>query len=167
MVNEIKDRSETHERAPIRLVGFVLLLGTLLAFWGTRDDRHLFGEPSRKPVGVAAELCLPAKIQTGMLDRGSRIEQVQCAGCHDMFTRSTGPSYQEIVTFYRHRSSDRGGAPDLLSRLSAAVAHPQPGWRNFAPAPGQEGLSLEDRVAVASWMLGSFEKTSASEGVRR
>src|SRR2546426_525093 len=30
-------------RAPIRLLGSVLLLGALLAWWGTRDDRHLFG----------------------------------------------------------------------------------------------------------------------------
>ena len=167
MENKVKDGPETRERAPIRLLGFVLLLGTLLAWWGTRDDRHLFGESPRKPVGATA-LCLPPNIPLGMVARGSQIEQRQCAGCHDMFTRSTGPSYQEVVTFYQHRSSNRAGAPDLLSRLSSAVAHPQPGWGTFPPAPSQVNLPLEDRVAVASWMLSRFDqKTSASEGMGR
>jgi len=167
MANKVKAGSETPERAPIRLLGFVLLLGTLLAWWGTRDDRHLFGESPRKPVG-APELCLPPNIEIGMLARGSQIEQRHCAGCHDTFTRSTGPSYREIVTFYQHHPSDRGGAADLLSRLSSAIAHPQPGWGTFPPAPAQVDLPLEDRIAVASWMLSSFDqRTSASEGMGR
>ena len=164
MANKVKDGSE---RAPIRLLGFVLLLGTLLAWWGTRDDRHLFGESPRKPVG-APELCLPPNIEVGMLARGSQIEQRHCAGCHDRFTRSTGPSYQEVVTFYQHHSSDQGGAADLLSRVSSAIAHPQPGWGTFPPAPAQGDLPLEDRIAVASWMLSSFDqRTSTSEGIGR
>ena len=166
MANKVKDGRETLARGPIGLVGFVLLLGTLLAWWGTRDDRHLFGESPRKPVG-APELCLPPNIQVGMLARGSQIEQRHCAGCHDMFSRSTGPSYQEVVMFYQHHSSDRGGAPDLLSRLSSAIAHPQPGWGTFPPGPAQVDLPLEDRVAVASWMLSNFDQRTASEGTGR
>jgi len=165
MANEFHNGSETPGRPPLRLLGFVLLLGTLLAWWGTRDHRRLFGESPRKPVGATA-LFLPPNIQLGMVNRGSQIEQRQCAGCHDMFTRSTGPSYQEVVTFYEHHSSDPGGAPDLLSRLSYAIAHPQPGWGNFAPGPPQVGLSLDDRTAVASWMLsGLAQGTSAREGI--
>ena len=167
MANRVKDGSGTVERAPIRLLGFVLLLGTLLAWWGTRDDRHLFGESPRQPVG-APELCLPPNIEIGMVARGSQIEQRHCAGCHDMFTRSTGPSYQEVVTFYRHHASGREGASDLLSRVSAAIDHPQPGWGNFAPAPPQVDLSLGDRIAVASWMVsGVVQKARASEGMGR
>ena len=47
--------------------------------------------------------------------------------------------------------------PDLRSRLASAVSHPQPGWGNFAPGPAEPGLSLDDRVAVASWILDSFD----------
>jgi len=101
-----------------------------------------------------------------MVARGSQIEQRQCAGCHEMSTRSTGPSYQEVVTFYLHHSADRDEKSDLLARLSSAVAHPQPGWGNFAPGPAQLRLSLEDRAAVASWLLSSFEQEKdASKGV--
>jgi cytochrome c551/c552 len=171
MANNVHNGSETPGRPPLRLLGFVVLLGALLAWWGTRDRRHLFGESPRKPVGETA-LCLPPNIQIGMVARGSQIERRQCAGCHDMFTRSSGPSYQEIVTFYEHHSSNPGGAPDLLSRLSSAIAHPQPGWGNFAPGPPEEGLSLDDRTAVASWMLsglaqrsGLTQRTSAREGI--
>src|SRR5712664_271548 len=165
--NKSQNGSETPGRPPLRLVGFVLLLGALLAWWGTRDDRRLFGESPRKPVGATA-LCLPPNLQLGMVARGSQIQQRQCAGCHEMSTRSAGPSYQEVVTFYEHHSSDPGRAPDLLSRLSSAIAHPQPGWGNFAPGPPQGGLSLDDRTAVASWMLsGLAQRTSAREGVVR
>src|SRR6266478_6548546 len=157
MANRVKDGSGTVERAPIRLLGFVLLLGTLLAWWGTRDDRHLFGESPRQPVG-APELCLPPNIEIGMVARGSQIEQRHCAGCHEMFTRSTGPSYQEIVTFYLHQSAGRDEKSDLPTRLSSAVAHPQPGWGNFAPGPTQLDLSPDDRVAIASWLLSSFSR---------
>src|ERR1700694_2613158 len=166
MANKFHNGRETPGRPPRRWLGCVALLGTLLAWWGTRDDRHLFGESPRKPVGATA-FCLPPNIQIGMLARGSRIEQRHCAGCHDMFTRSTGPSYQEVVMFYQHHSSDRGGAPDLLSRLSSAIAHPQPGWGTFPPGPAQVDLPLEDRVAVASWMLSNFDQRTASEGTGR
>src|ERR1700681_1552541 len=103
MANKVQNGSEPLARPPIRLLVFVLLLGTLLAWWGTRDRRRLFGESPRKPVG-ANSLCLPPNLQPGLVARGSRIEQRQCAGCHDMHTRSTGPSYQEVVTFYEHHS---------------------------------------------------------------
>ena len=165
LANKFHNGSETPGRPPLRLLGFVVLLGAVLAWWGTRDDRHLFGESPRKPVGATA-LCLPANIQFGMVARGSQIQQRQCAGCHDMFTRSTGPSYQEVVTFYEHHSSGPGEVQDLLSRLSSAIAHPRPGWGNFPPGPPQVGLSLDDRTAVASWMVsGLAQRTSAREGI--
>ena len=83
--------------------------------------------------------------ESASVARGFQIEQRQCAGCHEMSTRSTGPSYQEVVTFYLHHSADPDEKSDLLTRLSSAVAHPQPGWGNFAPGPAESGLSLEDR----------------------
>jgi cytochrome c551/c552 len=111
----------------------------------------------RKPVAAAAQ-SVPTNIQieNASLARGYQIDQRQCAGCHEMFTRSTGPSYQEIVTFYQPHSADRNEKSDLLTRLSSAVTHPQPGWGNFAPGPAQARLSPEDRIAVASWLLSSF-----------
>jgi hypothetical protein len=85
-----------------------------------------------------------------------------------MATRSSAPSYQEIVAFYLHHSADRNEKSDLLTRLSSAVGHPQPGWGNFAPGPAESGLSIEDRVAVASWILSNFEpEKSASKGIAK
>jgi cytochrome c551/c552 len=159
MANRVESEQQSPSRPPVRLLGSALLLGTLLAWWGTRDYRRLFGESLREPV-AAAVLSVPPNIQieSAMVARGSQIEQRQCAGCHEMSTRSTGPSYQEIVAFYLHHSAERDEKSDLLTRLSSAVAHPQPGWGNFAPAPLQLRLSIEDRIAVASWLLSSFEQ---------
>src|SRR6201981_1203050 len=90
--------SEHRSRSMIGLLTFVLLLGTLLAWWGTRDHRRLFGESLREPV-AAAGVGLPqaAQDESALLNRGSQISERQCAGCHEMFTRSSAPSYQEIV----------------------------------------------------------------------
>jgi cytochrome c551/c552 len=159
--------SEHQSRPPIRLLGSVLLLGTLLAWWGTRDHRRLFGESLREPV-AAGGMVLPQVTQEGsaLLDRGSRISQRQCAGCHEMATRSSAPSYREIVTFYRRGSPTSAGNPDLRSRLASAVTHPRPGWGNFAPGPSESGLSLDDRIALASWILNRFDRDkNAGQGV--
>jgi len=169
MANRVGSEHQSPSRAPIRLVGSVLLLGTLLAWWGTRDHRRLFGDLPRKPV-AAAVLSVPPNIQIegAAVARGFEIEQRQCAGCHKMSTRSTGPSYQEVVTFYLHHSAAPDEKSDLLNQLSSAVGHPQPGWGNFAPGPAESGLSLEDRVAVASWILSNFEpEKSARKGVAK
>src|SRR6267378_7151942 len=93
---------EHQSRPPVLLVGSLLLLGTLFAWWGTRDYRRLFGESLREPV-AAAGMVLPQVTQeeSTLLSRGSQISQRQCAGCHERATRSSAPSYQEIATFYR------------------------------------------------------------------
>jgi len=154
-------------RPPVLLVGFLLLLGTLFAWWGTRDYRRLFGESVREPL-AAAGMVLPQLTQeeSALLDRGSQISQRQCAGCHEQAARSSAPSYQEIVDFYRRGFPAAIGNPDLRSRLASAVTHPRPGWGNFAPGPPESGLSLEDRVAISSWILNGFDGDKhAGEGV--
>lgn len=164
MANSIGNDHPPGSRPPVRLVGSVLLLGTLLSWWGTRDYRHLFGEPPRMPFLAAA----PDATQNTLggserLARGSEIAQHNCAGCHELAARSTGPSYQQIVAFYRRHSD-----ADLVSRLAAAAAHPRPGWTNFAPGPPERGLTPEARAAVASWILNELsQKGEASEGAGR
>jgi cytochrome c551/c552 len=164
MANDIG--SDHQSRPPIRLLISVLLLGTLLAWWGTRDHRRPFGESLREPVAAAGTaLRQVAPEESALLDRGSQISQRQCAGCHEIVTRSSAPSYQEIVTFYRRGSLTSAGNSDLRSRLASAVTHPRPGWGNFAPGPSESGLSLDDRIAVASWILNSFDRDkNAGEG---
>jgi cytochrome c551/c552 len=150
--------SEHRSRPLIGLLISVLLLGTPLAWWGTRDHRELFGESLRQPVtaaGIAVPQATPE--DSALVDRGYKISQRQCAGCHEMTTRSSAPSYREIVTFYRRGFAAAASNPDLRSRLASAATHPQPGWGNFAPGPSESGLSLGDRVAVASWILDSFD----------
>ena len=166
MANRIGSEQNSPSRAPIRLLGSVLLLGTLLAWWGTRGHRALFGESLREPV-AAAGVVLPQATQeeSALLDRGSQISQQQCAGCHEMSTRSSAPSYQEIVNFYRREFTTSASDPDLRSRLASAVAHPRPGWGNFAPGPLESELSFDDRIVVAVWILSNFQQEkNASAG---
>lgn len=168
MANSIGNEQQP-SRPPIRLLGSVLLLGTLLAWWGTRDHRRLFGESAREPF-AAANLLVPQGTpeNRALPDRGFQVSERQCAGCHEMTTGSSGPSYQEIVTFYRHKFPASASNQNLRSRLASAVTHPQPGWGNFTPGPSESGLSLDDRVAIASWMLNSFDPDkNAGEGVRK
>jgi len=173
MANRIGNEQQSPSRPPVRLLVSVLLLGTLLAWWGTADHRHLFGESPRNPV-AAEGVVLPEVTQekTALVERGSQISQRQCAGCHEIATRSSAPSYQEIVTFYRReiRTVDRRefpglcGNPGLVSGLASAVTHPRPGWGNFAPGPLEPGLSLRDRIAVASWILNSLDREPNAGG---
>src|ERR1700746_2983209 len=124
--------SEHRSRSMIGLLTSVLLLGTLLAWWGTRDHRQLFGESLRQPVAAAGTVVPEVTQQeTTLVDRGYEISQRQCAGCHEMAMRSGAPSYREIVTFYRRGFVGAARMPDLRSRLASAVSHPQPGWGNF------------------------------------
>lgn len=166
MANSIGNDHQARSRPPVRMVGSVLLLGTLLAWWGTRDSRHLFGDPPPRPMVEAAPNVLQnIRNDSAMLDRGFQIEQLECAGCHEMTSRSSGPSYRQIVTFYLSESRRSANKRDLLSEIAAGVAHPQPGWTNFAPGPPQSNIALEDRVAVASWILNEFgQRTGANEG---
>jgi cytochrome c551/c552 len=159
MANRVGSEPPSPSRPPIRLLVSVLLLGTLLAWWGTRGHRRLFGESRRKPV-AAVGVVLPqvAQEESALLDRGSQISQRQCAGCHELASRSSGPSYQEIVTFYRREFPNSTGNADLRARLAAAVTHPRPGWGNFAPGPVESELSLDDRIGLASWILNSFDQ---------
>jgi cytochrome c551/c552 len=159
--------SEHQSRPPMLLLGSVLLLGTLLAWWGTRDHRRLFGESPHGPV-AAGRVLLPQVTpeESALRNRGSQISQRQCAGCHEMATRSSAPGYQEIATFYRHEFPASAADADLRSRLASAVTHPRPGWGNFPPGPSEPGLSLDDRIALASWILNSFDREkNAGEGV--
>jgi cytochrome c551/c552 len=167
MANRVGGEHHSRSRPLTLLVGSVLLLGTLLAWWGTRGHRRLFGEPPRRPV-AAGDTVLPQVTQDegALLARGSQISQRQCAGCHEMATRSSGPSYKEIVTFYRREVSTSADSSELRARLATAVTHPRPGWGDFAPGPPESELSLDDRIALASWILSSVDRDKKpGEGV--
>ena len=167
MANRVGGEHHSRSRQLTLLVVSVLLLGTLLAWWGTRGHRRLFGESRREPVAAGGTV-LPQVTQeeSALLDRGSEISTRQCAGCHKMTKRSNGPSYKEIVAFYRREFPASAGSPDLRSRLAVAVTHPRPGWGNFAPGPLESDLSLDDRIALATWILDSFDRDkNAGEGV--
>src|SRR3989442_12209592 len=99
MANRVRSEHKSPSRLPIHLLGSALLLGTLLAWWGTRDHRRLFGESLREPGGAAGAVLPQTRPQeSALVDRGSQISQRQCAGCHEMATRSSAPSYQSLVT---------------------------------------------------------------------
>jgi len=158
MANKIDSAPQSPSHPPLLLVFSVVLLGTFLAWWGTRDKRHWFGESLREPVFTGGAVLPPSTHEDKISqDRGSQISQLQCAGCHEMFTRSTGPSYEEIVKFYGRQSAGTNDKSNLLSRLSLAVVHPRPGWGNFVPGP-ELLLSGDDRFGVASWILSNFQQ---------
>jgi cytochrome c551/c552 len=164
MANNVDGKHRS--RAMLGLLTFVLILGTLLAWWGTRGHRQLFGESSRQPVPTASAVVPETTQEEGALvARGYEISERRCAGCHEVAARSSAPSYQEIVTFYRRGLASSDGNSGLRSRLAAAVIHPQPGWGNFAPGPAEPGLSVDDRTAVASWMMNSFYRDKNTGGV--
>src|SRR5260370_8442206 len=50
MANNIGREHQPPSRPPIRLLVFLLLLGTLFAWWGTRDYPRLFGGSLLEPV---------------------------------------------------------------------------------------------------------------------
>jgi cytochrome c551/c552 len=169
MANRLGSEHQSPSRTPLRLLVSVLLLGALLAWWGTRDRRRLFGEARRKPV-AAGEAVLPQITQdeSSLLARGAQISQRQCAGCHEMAARSSGPNYKEIVNFYRREFPNSSGDSDLRARLAAAVTHPRPGWGNFAPGPLESNLSVDDRIALATWILRSFDRDkNAAKGASK
>ena len=169
MASRLGSEHQSPSRTPLRLLVSVLLLGALLAWWGTRDRRRLFGEARRKPV-AAGEAVLPQITQdeSSLLARGAQISQRQCAGCHEMAARSSGPSYKEIVNFYRREFPNSSGDSDLRARLAAAVTHPRPGWGNFAPGPLESNLSVDDRIALATWILRSFDRDkNAAKGASK
>jgi cytochrome c551/c552 len=166
MANRLAPVRQSPSRPPIRLLTSVLLLGTFLAWWGTRDDPRLFGESPRTPVAAGrVDFTHVTQDERAMFDRGSDISQHQCAGCHEMARRSSGPSYQEIMTFYRRSLPPSAGVQDVRERLATAVTHPPPGWGNFAPGPVESQLSLDDRIALATWILRSVDREKhAGEG---
>jgi hypothetical protein len=61
------------------------------------------------------------------------------------------------VTFYRSEFPTSAANSDLRARLAAAVTHPRPGWGNFATGPPESDLSIDDRIALATWILNSFD----------
>src|SRR5207253_8949897 len=119
MANSIGSEHQPPSRSPIRLVGSVLLLGTLLAWWGTRDHRRLFGESPREPV-AAGGMVFPqaATEESAFLDRGSQISQRQCVCCPERALLSRVPSCQDIATVSRRRLPTSAGKLDLRSRLA-------------------------------------------------
>src|SRR5260221_2822876 len=102
MANRVGGEHHSRSRALTLLVVSVLLLGTLLAWWGTRGHRRLFGESRREPVAAGGTV-LPHVTQeeSALLDRGSQLSTQQCAGCPKMSECSSGTPYMAIWTFDR------------------------------------------------------------------
>jgi cytochrome c len=123
------------------LTGGVLLSGTLLLPFGTRDVQN---KAEREPFhrhSVGASLAInptPERVQ-----HGSLLQTMECAGCHDGERREIGPSFRDIAQLYRGRPGD----------LAEAIDHPQPGWGNYPSGPSSISLSKDERASLVSWIL--------------
>src|SRR5260370_34181209 len=73
MANRGGSEHQSPSRSPVRLLGSVLLLGTLLAWCGTRDQRRLFGESLSEPVADGSVVHTKVtQEERATLDRGSQ-----------------------------------------------------------------------------------------------
>lgn len=136
------------EKKPARwlylLTGGVLLLGTLLVVVGTRSspDDDARANHARQDSGLD-EMCPPASVTPGLLERGATLQRMECAGCHSDDRREIGPSYEVIAARYHCR-------PD---QLIAAIDHPKPGWADYPPGPEGPPLARDDQTALVYWIL--------------
>lgn len=124
------------------LTGGVLLAGTLLLPFGTRD---VMGKEDVEPQPRALSASLPIDPTPQRVQHGAFLQTMECAGCHDLERREIGPSYQAIAHLYKGRSA----------ALAEAIGHPQPGWADYPPGPARPSLSSDDRTSLVSWILES------------
>jgi cytochrome c551/c552 len=141
------------EKKPARwlylLTGGVLLLGTLMVVVGTRSspDDDARANHARLDRGLD-EMCPPASVTPGLVDRGATLQRMECAGCHSDDRREVGPSYAVIAERYHGRPL----------ALSAAIGHPEPGWADYPPGPAGPPLARDDRAALVAWILSHEDK---------
>ena len=134
------------ERKPSRglylLTAGVLLLGTFLVAVGTGNNDRIQTNDGRQN-SCLAEVCWPPSARPGLMERGTALERLQCAGCHASGRREIGPSYAAIAERYHCRPAE----------LSAAMGHPKPGWADYPPGPASPPLARDDRSALVYWIL--------------
>jgi len=140
--------AKVSEHKPARwlylLTAGVLLLGTVLVTVGTRNSRDDDARANHaRQDGGLDEMCPPAPVTSGSLERGAILERMECAGCHSGDRREIGPSYEVIAARYHCR-------PD---ELIAAIAHPQPGLADYPPGPESPPLARDDQAALVYWIL--------------
>jgi len=125
------------------LTGGVLLAGTLLLPWGTRDAQSKEdAEPQHQHSTIAS---MAINSTPDRVERGALLQTMECAGCHDGDRREIGPPFRDIAQLYQGRPAE----------LAEAVSHPQPGWAEYPPGPERLRFSEDDRAALVSWILQS------------
>jgi len=130
-----------HQPSPglFLLTGGVLLAGTLLLPYGTRD---VIGKQDVEP-SQPLNASLPVDLTPQRVHQGAFLQTMQCAGCHDLERREIGPSFRAIAHLYKGRSAE----------LAEAIGHPQQGWADYPPGPAQLSLSKDDRISLVAWIL--------------
>jgi cytochrome c len=120
----------------------LLAAGAALTAWGI-SGAPADGAPEPAAVDRATQ---PVSFDAALVQRGATLQQLNCAGCHEVDGRAIGPGFLEIARQYR-------GVPDPGAAVTAAILHPAPGLADYPPAPPQAYLSREERDAIAAWIL--------------
>lgn len=128
------------------LTGGVLLAGTLLLPWGTRDVRSKEETEPERLRSTNASMAINSAPER--VEHGAFLQTMECAGCHDGDRREIGPSFRDIAQLYQGRPAE----------LAEAISHPQPGWADYPRGPERLRLSEDDRASLVSWILQSEGK---------
>ena len=128
------------------LTGGVLLAGTLLLPWGTRDVQSKADAKPPQHLPMFASMAINSTPEH--VEHGAFVQTMECAGCHDGDRREIGPSFRDIAQLYQGRPAE----------LAEAISHPQPGWADYPPGPERLRFSEEDRASLVSWILQSGGK---------
>lgn len=142
-------------KTPLILTGITFIAACVIAVYGienvgipTKSDVAISNANFHSAVEEKSSVLLPAEPDEAdrMLALGARLDREQCAGCHSLWTRLAGPSYEEI--FSRYEASD----DKMTKRLAFASTHNVKNWDGF-PAGPKSLLSAEERRALAYWII--------------
>lgn len=142
-------------KTPRLLIGITFIFACLIAGYGitsvSTPSTHSIDDSNQtfhSVVEKKSSVLLPADPDEAdwMLKLGARLDREQCAGCHSLWTKLTGPSYEAI--FSRYEDAD----DKMTKRLAFASTHNVKNWDGYAAGP-KTLLSSEERRALAYWII--------------
>ena len=162
------DAGQYRERIPrwlFILIAALLVVGTILSWWGTRAKRVFHSGPRAEAIlSGRVPAAKPSFSLDQTLTQGRQLNTTYCAGCHAERERLIGPSYHLIAASYRALQGRLGGGADVISLLAWGITHPRAGWDNYPPGPQDLVPTPGERATLAYWILHDAPGTSVAIG---